>query len=403
MIDVKYINNDPNLGIEIDWDIVKKEFRKLKVPKEFPDLFYNVDFSKIGYYIGLSDRSRAKTTNLLLYGLILYKLYGIQLQYLRQTKNMVEPKMIRNLYSTVREHGYIAKIFDNEYTDIFYLGKRWYLCCYDENGEIIRKSSEHVTMCIGLDENEELKSVYNAPRGDIIFLDEFISSFYGYNDFVRFADICKTIIRDRISPQIFLMANTIDINSPWFDEMGIRQYVEAMVQGDSKYIETDYGTHIFLAILEKNISEQRFKVNRKFFGFKNPKLASITGKGGWAVESYPHIGKQKDGEYKILQDCVYIKFAEKFVKLKLVQDTNRGLCVWVHPATPPKRDDSIILTCEEITEPNQIFGVAKDTNLYKIYFGLYKQNKFFYSRNSEGAFVHSYLSYYQTMRREKYY
>lgn len=388
--------NPQKLGIQIDWELVKKEYNKLGIPKgTYSPL--KADVTKVGYVIDLSDRSRGKTTNKLILALILFKLYGIILHYVRQRKSECERKMIADLYKTVLDYNYIEKIFGKPYNSIFFYGKRWYLCKIDETGEIKDKCEDNCTICIGLDESDSLKSTYNAPRGDMIFHDEFITSVYGYNDFIRFCDICKTIIRDRMSPVIYMSANTINKESPWFAEMGLEKTIQPMGMGNYEYVCTEEETHIYIEILEENASGIRDSVNKRFWGFKNDKLISITGKGTWATESYPHIPiyrEDEDVKPKIIQNIVFISMNSKYVKMQLVKDEKRGLCVFVQPATKVY-DDSLILTFEEIKSKREVFALGLDT-FVKAYWKLYEQNKFYYARNSEGAFVKAYISYCRT-------
>ena len=90
--------------------------------------------------------------------------------------------------------------------------------------------------------------------------------------------------------------------------------------------------------------------------------------------------------------------SSKLVKLKLVNDKERGLCVFVTPATKV-HNDSIIMTADDINKKNEVFGVGKGTFL-DAYWKLYAKNKFYYSRNSEGSFVSAYLSYFKTKIKE---
>lgn len=391
---IEYINGMQKLGIKIDWKLVRKEYKKLHCPASTHNPLL-ADFEKCGYVIDLSDRSRGKTTNKLLVGLILFKLYGINLQYIRQSAEDCELKNIRKLYETVQDYQYISKIFDDYFNDIRYIGKRWYLLKRDENG-IQYQCEEDCTFCCGIDFGMKIKSSYNAPRGDMIFFDEFISNHYGANDFSNFNDLCKTIIRERQSPVIFLSANTINKNSPWFDEFIIRKDIETMKQGETKIINT-YDTHIYLEILPEDISEERKAVNKRFWGFPNPKLASITGKGAWATDHYqkiPLYRNDDDVQPQTLINCVFIRMSGKYVKLKLVNDVKLGLCVFVTPATKVY-DDSIILTADDIQGRKELFGFGKGTFVEKIW-KLYDQNKFYYSTNTEGDFVRSYITYFKT-------
>ena len=385
---IKYIEGKPSLGILVDWKKVKRAYKKLKCPPET----YNpiqMDVTKYGYIMDLSDRSRGKTTNKLLVGLILYKMYGIQLQYIRQTKADVENRMLKDLYDTVLYHHYIEKIFEGEFNSIYYRGKRWYLSLVDEEGKIVAKDDTHCTFCIGLNESDNLKSTYNAPTGDMIFFDEFITSRPNPNDFVLFTDICKTIIRDRISPVIFLSANTINKNSQYFDEFNIRSYVENLQAGESAAVISPEGTHIYITILPMNTTPERKKVNERYFGFDNPKLASITGKGTWATEHFQHI---PEGDVKILFNNIYIYHIGKYIKLRIVHHEYLGVCVYCYPSHVENlHDDSVIFTLSDMTDRRYIFAFGlKGIPVCNIWY-YYTSNKFYYLDNSIGGLVKDYI------------
>ena len=396
---VKYHNNDVNQGIKIDWEKVKKRYRKLNCPK----WVYNPlkpDYDIIGYNVCMSDRSEGKTTNPLIVGIILNDMYGIITHYIRYDTDTLAPKKLAQLFDTIFQFDYISKITGGVWNSCFYYGKKWYFCNRDDTGAIIEKCPKHFMYCIGLNESDKLKSSYNCPVGDWIIFDEFVQlSGYGYNDFIAFTDICKTIIRDRISPVVLMMSNTIDITSPWFDELCIRDDVNTMQMGDIRQIETCEGTHIYLEILPANKSEQRQKVNKRFFGFPNPKLAAITGKGTWAAESYPHIKYIHDDTTRVLFNKLFLKQSGKLLKLQLVKN-DLGLCVYVVPATRT-HDDSIILTHTDITDKREMFGLGRQGTLLDVFWKLYRANKFYYATNLEGALLKSYIQQTKDENRKK--
>lgn len=389
-MELKYYDNDKNKGIVIDWERVKKEYKKLNVPK----WVYNPlkpDYNTIGYNICMSDRSEGKTTNPLLVGMILDQLYGIITHYIRYNTDMIAPKKMGELFSTILQFRYVEKITDGAWNSVYYYGKKWFYCNRNERGEITEKCANHFMYCIGLNESDSLKSSYVCPVGDWILFDEFVQlSGYGYNDFIAFTDICKTIIRDRISPVVLMMSNTIDITSPWFDEFCIRDDINTMQMGDIRQLETCEGTHIYLEILPANKSEQRKAVNRRFFGFPNPKLAAITGKGTWASESYPHIKYIKDNETRMIHNKIFVKQSGKLLKMQLMKNPVLGTCVYVVPATRTHKD-SYILTHEDITAKNEIFGFGTGGTILDIYWKLYRANKFYYASNMEGALFKAFV------------
>lgn len=399
MQDIKYIDGDKQKGILYDWDKIKKQYSKLKCPKNV----YNplkADFTKFGYVISMSDRSQGKTTNPLLLGMIMNAMYGTIIHYIRCTPDMVTPKTMKDLFKTVMEYGYIEKITKGEWNSCFYYGKRWYYCNVDDDGKIVEKCPEHFMFCCSLAESDNLKSSYNCPRGDLIIFDEFVQlSGYGYNDFIAFTDICKTIIRDRECPVVFMLSNTIDLTSPWFDELCIRDIANIMQQGETRQIETVEGTHIYFEILPANLSEQRQKVNKRFFGFPNPKLAAITGKGTWATENYPHIPPDKEQKARIMYNRLFIRQSGKLLKLQLVKN-DTGLCVYVRPATRTYKD-SYILTHGEITSRNEIYGFGARGSLLDVFWRLYKANRFYYATNIDGALFKAYVNAVVQMNRNR--
>lgn len=398
---IEYIDGDQSKGIKYNWKLIRKWFRKLGIPKGL----YNplrVDPERAGYDWALSDRSRGKTTQCILLAMVMHEGYDTIGQYIRNTRDMITPKNMRDLFDVILEYHYIEKITDNRWNSCYYWGGRWYYCQRDENGDIIEKAPGHFLFCTCLDDSDKLKSSYSCPRGDIIIFDEFIMlGGYGYNDFIRFTDIESTIYRKRVCGITYMLSNTIDINSPWIDEFCIRQEVEMMQQGESRYIETEEGTHIFCEILLPDQTEQRKAFNLRFFGFPNPKLAAITGKGTWASEHYPHIKKRKEEEEEtdVLYNRLFLYHNGKYCKLQIVS-CDVGLAVYVFPATKLYKD-SIVLTSGDINDRRQIYGFgAKGSNLETVW-RLYKANRFYYATNAEGALVRAYIKAIQDKNRQR--
>lgn len=393
----EYIDNDPNKGILYDWKHLQREYKKLHCPKGVYNPF-SVDFSRAAYCMCLSDRSSGKTTNVLLLGLLMYRDYGTVTHVIRQTKEICEPKNIKNMFDTIVQHHYIEKIFDNEYNNIRYRGKRWTLIFVDEEGNLLRES-DTVCACFGLDESDNLKSAYNAPRGDLIVFDEFIATNFGYNDFFRFMDILKTILRDRRG-YIYMLSNTINKNSPWFDEFCIRDIIEPMTTGQNTYYTTPLGTTLFIELLDPVKTKQRRFINSWLFGFQNKKLAAITGADVWATNNYQHIPPAKDAEPTMIFSRLFLEQSGKIVKLDLVYTKEIGYCVYVHAANKIY-PDGYVLTNGEIKDRRYQFGFGnKKSKVLTMIWRLYAANRFFYATNSDGALIAAYISLTKTKQRE---
>lgn len=400
-MEIKYHDGKLAHGIKYDWNFLKKEYKKLKCPRE---TYYplSADPEVCGYVWALSDRSRGKTTNCILLGMVMNAHYGTIVHYLRINDDMCKPRNLKDLFETILQYGYVEKITKGEWNSVYYYAKRWYYCNRDaETGDILEKDERHFMVCFGLNESDILKSAYNSPTGDIIILDEAIQmSGYRNTEFLQFSDLCSTIIRKRVSPIVYCLSNTIDKNSPWFDEFCIRDEINSMEQGEKRLIVSSEGTHIYVELLEPDLSLQRRTVNSRFFGFPNPKLLSITGRGSWATESYPRIPDMSDDKnFLILSSRFYVRHRGRLLNLKLVTTTEIPLCIFVTPATRI-HDDSVVMTAEDIKDRREIFGFGAIGSAVNRVWRLYKANLFYYARNSEGALIKSYIREVKNKQRE---
>ena len=389
---MKYINNDIQCGIEYDWRKVKEEFRKLNIPKDVYSPMH-LPFDKAKYNVLLSERSRGKTTNILLLGMCMHKLYGTTIEYIRKKEDQITKKITINLFTTILEYDYIEKLTDGKYNSIWYNARRWYYCLVDEDGNVIEKAPTHFMSMLSIDRNETYKSGYNAPRGDYIVYDEFISKYYYADEFLYFTDLLKTIIRDRLSPIIFMLSNMIDKNSEYLDELMISEQVMLMSVGDSSLITTKKGTNIYVELLEmskKTITPRRQLSNKLYFGFDNPKLINITG-GDWVVENYPHIPKKI--EYDSVINNIFMKFASNYIRLEVVK-YNDQFFVFCTKFTSVIYEDSIILTLEPPDKSNEIYGLGRG-KVFKFIWGLYDDKRFRYQSNTIGAWIDKYVYQYK--------
>ena len=296
---IEYIDNNSALGIKYNWSLIKKEWKKLE--KYFKklgvsDVVLNpLDFDvwKYVYNIFLSERSRGKTTNFLLLGLIFNKLYGTVIQYIRQTEDDIKASNLQLLFDVIISNHYVEFLTDGEYNTIIYNARRFYYA-YVENNEIKKKSSKSICNVLSIQKQQDIKSTYNCPLGDFIIFDEFISNAYYKNEFSEFMQLLKTIIRERQSAIIFMLANSLNVDSDYFHEMEIYETCKIMEQGDIKTVVTAEGTPILIHILDKNKSQKRELQNKKFFGFQGFGMSSITGATAWQIKEHQKIKAEWD-------------------------------------------------------------------------------------------------------------
>lgn len=395
LTDIKYYDNDKNKGMIIDWDIVYKYLNELKIIPG--DCYYpKFNFNKNKWNVVLSQRSIGKTTNLLILGMCVNHLYGTVIHYIREDSDMITQSTVSDLFSIILSYKYVEKITGGRWNSITYkrMSKRFYYCNIDDDGLIVEQCEKEFMMCMSLDCNEKYKSSYNCLTGDYFLFDEFISKRYVRNDFIDLCDLFKTVARDRLTPVIILSANTIDLNSEYFDELGIRREVESCQIGDKIDVTTELGTNVHIEIYGNEIHRnKRKKFNELFLGFINPRLNSITGQESWATDNYQHIYFKKE-ELTYIMRNIFIKcIGDRWVRLDVCYCDKIGLVALAQKSNTPKNDDCFIYTNTELMGTNERYRFGYGDNLDRLIWNkLYKHNRFYYANNSIGSLINNYVN-----------
>ena len=386
---IEYINNRLENGIKYDWKHIFKRYRQLNVPKEFNILGY-IDL-RARWQIMMSDRSNGKTTNVLLIGMIMNVDYGTQIQYIRQREQMIAPKNSKDIFTTILEFDYVSKITNGKWNSVEYKAKRWYYCNRDIDGNITESANKHFMMMLSIDRQEDYKSSYNAPYGDYIVYDEFIGRYTPINEFVDFNQLLKTILRERLSGIIFLLANNINTEHQYFDELEIMETCRLLTRGDKQLIESARGTKANVVLFESRVQQkkERTEVNRLYFGWKNPLLTSITGERDWAIDDYQHE-PQGLHNVKILASNFYIQHNNILIRLEV--RTSDEIPIYIHCYKAQEvHEDSVIFTLKDIVDSRYIYGIGY-TKTHKWIYNLYKKNLFYYRTNIVGTLVTDYYT-----------
>lgn len=387
---IKYYDNKESHGTLIDWNEVRKAYKKLNTPKDY----YNpctLPLETCPYSDILSERSIGKTTNLLLFGMCANKLYGTVIQYIRQSEEMTAPSVARELLDTILNYDggrYVRQLTDDKYNSIYVHWRRAYYCLRDDEGKVIDQSEDPFLVMLSIDRNLSYKSSYNAPKGDFIIYDEFIGKPASETEFVNFMDLLKTIIRQRKTPRVILSANTINLNHSYFREQEISKEVRKLKIGDSEIFTTERGTRIYVEIFGAKQTQIKRDINKMFFGFKNPRLSSITGTDAvWSFDCYPHIVVNEKDKYVTRR--LRIKHCDMLLQADIMETEDRGIIANIHPATTTY-SDSIVLTNGEVWARNELFGVGKG-QLCELFWRLYRANKVYYDSNETGALLAEYV------------
>lgn len=377
----------------LNFQKIIKEYNKLHCPSDV----YNpckLPYDRDKYFVICSERSIGKTTNILLFGMCAHKLFGTQIQYIRQIEPMLEPKNMRQLFATILQFDYVTKITGGKWSSVTYYARGWYYCNTNESGKVIERAEDPFMFCLAINRNIIYKSTYSAPTGDIIIFDECFSKFYPQDEFIDFCDLVKTIIRERQEPIIFMLGNTIDRYHAYFSELELLSVSTSMPIGEHTEIITSGGTPIYCEFATREKTPAKLKLNRIFFGFRNKKLGSITG-SDWSITPMQHIDKYDTPE--IYAKNFYISIENYLINCEIASSEKYGIHVLTHFATNTY-PDSRIYSLENMLDYRYRYKFGH-TKLDKMLWTLYERKKFFYANNNIGALVDKYVQHCKTDKK----
>lgn len=344
-------------------------------------LSYNAKYNMI-----IGERSNGKTFSIWEYGLKRYCETKTQMAIIRRWQDDFKGKRGAEMASGIVNEGLVKKYSKGQWDRIIYRSGMWYLAKLDENEAVI-KDVTPFAYGFALSAMEHDKST-SYPNITTVLFDEFLTrDYYLPNEFVIFMNVLSTIIRDRNNVTIFMLGNTVNKYSPYFDEMGIK-HIKDMKKGSIDLYE--YGDSGLKVAVEYCQPNKQGKKSDVYFAFDNPKLNMITG-GEWELDIYPHCPTKytnKDVHFKY-----FILFGEETLQCDIIY-TDYGYYTYIHKKTGEIKypDEDIVFTAEPIYKRNYR---RKITNPYdeigkKIY-KFFQTDKVFYQSNDIGELVRNYL------------
>ena len=224
-----------------------------------------------------------------------------------------------------------------------------------------------------------------------VLFDEFLSrKSYLPDEFVLFMNTLSTIIRERDNVKIYMMANTVSKESPYFKEMGLK-HIDTMKQGTVSVY--NYGDSELKVAIEycENYKKIR-KKSDKYFAFDNEKLKMITG-GAWEVAVYnPVPCKYKPTDIKF---TYFIKWNDKLIQCEIIKKDN--MCfTYCHLKTTELKDSNkdLVFSPDGDSRVNWIRNILKPTlSIQSKIIEFFHEDKVYYQDADVGETVRAYLQY----------
>lgn len=386
----------------IDPKVIKKEIKKLNIPKEFFKI--NIDsFFSHDYTIMLSIRQDAgKTTSALLLGCCIYKCYQMPIEYIRNDEAQIRQASVEDLFNTVVRFGYLDRLFDGKWNDVVYLprSKKFYLIHRDEEGEEDARDTRPLCVLHSNEKWKTYKSSYNS-NSDYIILDEMMdTSRATYGIWSEFMNNISTIGRPgdekTRDPHVLMLGNNSDdaLYSFWWDDFCIADQIPALKFGETIESRTKKGTTLCCYLLEQSeIQKKRISSNRlRFFGFETRKAAQFTGSVEWSGEDWKHLDFDLNYD-ELITRRIYIFHRNRWIQIEYFNMEEKGRFIFFHFANKPLYDDNIILTLDPQDE-KQIYGIGEYSKIFPRLKKVLKnreENRAYYESNYVGELVKDYF------------
>lgn len=377
------------------------------------DKYYSydkVDATNADYRMVIGERSDGKTFGIWEKIIKTYAETGRQSVYLRRYDFDLTGARAKKAISDMEEHRMVEKYTGKAWTNIYYYAGAWYFCKYkdkkDKKGNIKEGERQRIVadepFCYGmaLNSDQHDKSTGGYPKVKIICFDEFMvrsTSTMGYlvEEFVRFMNTLKTIIRDKKDCVIYMLGNTVSRYCPYFREMGLTNIKKQQQGSIDLYQMGDSG--LTVAVEYCGERKKNKEINR-YYAFDNPRLKMIT-EGKWEIDVHPHLPcryRDKDVLFSF-----FIKFDGELLKCDIILKENNYFIFCMPKTTPIKDPDHDVVFADSYDpRPNwgtSIFSGGRkiDTAIRRLLSG----GHVFFADNETGEVFYNYLNWCRNGRR----
>ena len=349
----------------------------------------NLDKENATYNIAIGERSNGKTYACLERIIKNYLDSGLVNQgaIIRRWAEDLKTYRGQVMFNSLLQNGILINTI---WHGIEYKSRAWWLYYEDEN--LNKKVYDKQPFCyaFALSELEHDKSTA-YPNVTSVLFDEFLSrKSYLPDEFVLFMNTLSTIIRERDNVKIYMMANTVSKESPYFKEMGLK-HIDTMKQGTvSVYNYGDSDLKVAIEYCE-NYKKIR-KKSDKYFAFDNEKLKMITG-GAWEVAVYNSVPcKYKPTDIKF---TYFIKWNDKLIQCEIIKKDN--MCfTYCHLKTTELKDSNkdLVFSPDGDSRVNWIRNILKPTlSIQSKILEFFHEDKVYYQDADVGETVRAYLQY----------
>jgi len=244
------------------------------------------------YNFVIGERSNGKTTAVLRHIVRDYYETGRRGAIIRQMEEDIKGHKGASLFAGMISAGMIDELTDGEFQGVKFHNRAYYLGRQDEMGQWSYEK-EPFAHIFAVSQAIHYKSNSYPNVGTIMF-DEFMRQDHVYlvDEVVQFLNLVSTIVREKNDAIIFLIANTVSWNSPYFKKFGLKN-VSQMKPGTIATVEykrkRPTGKELVMTVAIEyceNTASYGGKASDVYFLIDDERVNMITD-GSFAIPSYP--------------------------------------------------------------------------------------------------------------------
>lgn len=276
------------------------------------------------------ERGPGKTFALLEKAVRHYWETGRQSAYIRRLKDEIDGEKKTDIFEGVVSVGKISEITEDTWDNVVVRGSKVYLAKYDSDADSMKKDPTPFMHIFAISQQAKYKST-NFPEVDIIILDEFLTrdgEIVG--EWSKYQNLLSTIIRRRDDVKIYLLGNTVNRDSVYFENYGIRDTVRKMKPGDLKTVKSQGGALLAIEYTKPLTAAQK---SAKYFDFGDS-VGQMIMEGGWETERYPRPPKF---DKKDIYFTYFIIYLDRVLQVDMVATSEKLFSV-VHRKTTAIKD-----------------------------------------------------------------
>ena len=359
------------------------------------EIYWNpkeIDSTKAIYRMIIGQRSNGKSYSTLKKAIEAYFKDGTPSAYIRRYAEEIRPKNISELLSP--HYKLIEKLSKGKYNACYYRSNQFILCYIDkETGEITQRDSQAIIYTLALNTWNTSKGQDRGQLGYIIF-DEFMTrDLYLKDEFVTFANIISSLVRDRNINAIYMLGNTVNKYCPYFEEMGL-YHVQEQEQGTIELYT--YNNKDLTVAVEYCATAEATKDVTKYYAFDNPQLDMITN-GNWEEAKYQRLCRT---EMTTNKETLKFKFFVDFNNHLVVGEIHKkgiNTILLFHKfgnSNYKIKDKDFVWTDKPTTTPyrQNSFRFGPDP-AKTIIQNLFLQKKDYYDTNTTGEIINNFLKW----------